>query len=110
MYQVLQLIHSLVARCMMWLQPYLGPVCFVVAWLLVLLGLWQTIAAMRDSVRRAKTMHQIPCADCAFFTNHSALKCSLHPHQALSEEAIGCGDFETANPTLAAHQRIKTQH
>jgi RNA polymerase subunit RPABC4/transcription elongation factor Spt4 len=40
-------------------------------------------------------MHQIPCANCQFFTRDYHLKCTVHPAQALTEEAIGCGDFET---------------
>ena len=93
---------------MQWLQPYLGPICFVLAWSVVILGIWQVIATTRDSVQRAQTMHKIPCSDCAFFTNQAVLKCSLHPATAMTEDAIDCFDFETSNPTLAAHQRLKT--
>ena len=107
MYQLLQLVHLMLLYLMRWLQPYLGPICFVLAWSLVGLGLWQVIMATRDSVQQARTMHKIPCADCSFFTNQAVLKCPLHPSQALSEDAIGCLDFETANPTLAAHERLK---
>lgn len=107
MYQLLQLVHVIVLHLMTWLQPYLGPICLVVAWSVVVLGIWQMVAATRDSVQRAQTMHRIPCAGCRFFTNQAVLKCSLHPTLAMSEDAIGCLDFETANPTLAACQRLK---
>ncbi|MEL6229539.1 MAG: hypothetical protein AAFX51_07630 [Cyanobacteria bacterium J06636_28] len=107
MYQLLQLVHVLLLYLMNWLQPYLGPICLVVAWSMVILGLWQVIAATRDGVQRAQTMHRIPCSNCSFFTNQAVLKCPLHPAQALSEEAIGCMDFETANPTAAAYERLK---
>ncbi|MEM8611538.1 MAG: hypothetical protein AAGF93_05935 [Cyanobacteria bacterium P01_H01_bin.105] len=93
---------------MNWLQPYLGPICIVIAWSMVILGIWQVVAATRDGVQRAQTMHRIPCSSCSFFTNQAVLKCPLHPTQALSEEAIDCVDFEVANPTLAAYQRLKT--
>lgn len=108
MYQLLQLVHLILLHLMQWLQPYLGPICFVFAWSLVALGLWQVIVATRDGVQRARIMHRIPCSDCSFFTNQAVLKCPLHPTQALSEEAIGCTDFESANPTSAAYQRLKT--
>lgn len=108
MYQLLELVHLILLHGMRWLQPYLGPFCFVMAWTIVILGLWQLVAATHDGVKRAQTMHRIPCADCGFFTNQAVLKCPLHPSQAMSEEAIGCLDFETANPTLAAHQRLKS--
>lgn len=107
MYRLLQLVHVIVLHLMTWLQPYLGPICLVVAWSVVVLGLWQMFAATRDSVQQAQTMHRIPCAGCSFFTNQAVLKCALHPTQAMSEDAIGCLDFETANPTLAACQRLK---
>ena len=105
-YQLLQLVQLLLLHLMKWLQPFLAPICFVLAWSVVALGIWQVIATARDSVQRAKTMHRIPCSDCAFFTNQAVLKCPLHPTEALSEEAIGCLDFETANPILAAHERL----
>ena len=107
MYQLLELIHLILLHVMSWLQPYLGPICFCLAWSVVFLGLWQVIAATRDGVQRAQTMHRIPCSDCSFFTNQAVLKCPLHPTEAMSEEAIDCLDFEVANPTLAAHQRLK---
>ena len=107
MYQLLELVHLILLHLMNWLQPYLGPICFVVAWSVVALGLWQVIVTARDSVQRARTMHRIPCADCSFFTNQAVLKCPVHPSQAMSEEAINCPDFETANPVLAAHERLK---
>ncbi|MEM6254620.1 MAG: hypothetical protein AAF821_17035 [Cyanobacteria bacterium P01_D01_bin.156] len=106
MYQLLQLIQIILLHVMQWLQPYLTPICFVLAWSLVLLGLWQVIAATRDGVQHAQLMHQIPCADCSFFTNEAVLKCPLHPTSAMSEGAIDCSDFETANPTVAAQQRL----
>ena len=108
MYQLLQLIHAILLYVMTWLQPYLGPICIIIAWSMVALGIWQVVAATRDGVQRAQTMHRIPCADCSFFTNQAVLKCPLHPNQAMSEEAIDCTDFETANPTQAAYQRLKT--
>ncbi|MGJ3251711.1 MAG: hypothetical protein ACFE0J_11335 [Elainellaceae cyanobacterium] len=76
------------------IQPIISPVCFVLAWALILLGAWSVWSALRDSISNAKRMHQIPCADCQFFTNIHYLKCPIHPSTALSEDAIGCTDFE----------------
>jgi hypothetical protein len=47
----------------------------------------------RDFLKASQTMHQIPCARCRFFTNCAALKCTVHPETALSEQAIQCPDF-----------------
>jgi RNA polymerase subunit RPABC4/transcription elongation factor Spt4 len=105
--QVMQLIQILFIRLVAGLQPFLVPICFVVAWSVVLLGLWQVFAATRDTVKRAQVMHQIPCADCRFFTRNMHLKCPVHPTEALSEQAIGCADFSNADPMVAAQFELK---
>ncbi len=66
------------------------------AWAIVFMTLWNLFAASRDTVKRAQTMHQIPCANCQFFTNDYRLKCTVHPNTALTESAIGCRDFDAA--------------
>jgi hypothetical protein len=81
-------------QCIRLIQPVLSPLCFVVAWLLILGAFWSVGSALRDGIAKAKRMHQIPCANCRFFTNRYQLKCPVHPSIALSEEAIGCTDFE----------------
>ena len=75
------------------IQPILVPLCLILAWGLLLLVLWTIAAAIADTVRRAERMHQIPCANCAFFTKDYHLKCPVQPMIALSEQAIGCSDF-----------------
>ncbi|WP_088894605.1 hypothetical protein [Leptolyngbya ohadii] len=76
------------------IQPALVPLCFVLAWGLVGIVGWSLWAAARDSVRVAQRMHQIPCANCQYFTNTHFLKCPVHPSAAGSEEAVNCRDFE----------------
>ncbi|HLO51969.1 MAG TPA: hypothetical protein VK211_26405 [Kamptonema sp.] len=75
------------------IQPFLVPLCFVCAWGLMFLLLWSVGSAIADSVKRAKRMHQIPCANCVFFTGDYHLKCPVQPKIALSEEAIDCSDY-----------------
>lgn len=75
-------------------QLVLVPFCFVVAWAIVGLTLWNVAVTVRDGVNRATVMHKIPCAECRYFTNDHRLKCPIHPKIALSESAIGCTDFE----------------
>ena len=82
-------------------QPFLVPVCFVSAWLLVLLVAWNIWAAARDSIKTAKQMHQIPCPGCQYFTDDYRLKCTIHPSIANTEEAIECLDYQAkTNPML----------
>jgi hypothetical protein len=88
------LFFSLLAMLIHAIQPFLTPICFVIAWSIVLFGIWIFFSATREGVKHVKHLHQIPCANCQFFTNSYYLKCPVHPSIALSEEAIGCRDFE----------------
>ncbi|MBE9038972.1 hypothetical protein IQ246_28595 [aff. Roholtiella sp. LEGE 12411] len=83
------------------IQPFLVPICFVVAWTLIILVVWSLWTAARDSVSTAKQMHQIPCTSCQFFTDNYRLKCTVHPSTANTEEAINCIDYQPkTNPYL----------
>lgn len=84
-----QLLYPLIRA----IEPFLVPVCFVSAWVLVLVLGWSVWSAVAASVARSKRMHQIPCADCVFFTADYRLKCPVRPTIALTEEAIGCSDY-----------------
>lgn len=99
---IFQLFYWVVVHLIQLIQPFLVPICFIAAWGLVLLTVWQVFSALRDGLARAKQMHEIPCANCAYFTNSHFLKCPLHPHAALTESAISCGDYENSNPVDAA--------
>jgi hypothetical protein len=79
------------------IQPFLVPICFLAAWAIVLMAGWSFWAALRDTVARSRQMHQIPCTDCRFFTKDYHLKCTVHPSKALTEEAINCPDYQSAN-------------
>ncbi|PZV16342.1 MAG: hypothetical protein DCF22_05620 [Leptolyngbya sp.] len=76
------------------IQPFLVPICFVAAWLFVVLVTWNLWIAVRDMAMRTQKMHQIPCSNCRFFTRNYQLKCTVHPSSALTEEAINCPDFD----------------
>jgi len=91
------LFFSLLRGLIYAIQPFLTPLCFVIAWGIVVIVGWSMIAALRDGVKQVKQLHQIPCADCQFFTNSHYLKCPVHPSMALSEEAIGCRDYQASS-------------
>lgn len=74
-------------------QPLLVPLCFVTAWTLVFLVLRNLWTTTRDGIGTLKQLHQIPCANCQFFTGDYHLKCTVHPSEALSEAAINCLDY-----------------
>jgi hypothetical protein len=75
-------------------HTFIVPICFVSAWTLVLLVAWSAWSGVRDTVARSQRMHQIPCANCQFFTCDYHLKCTVHPSSALTEDAIDCLDYE----------------
>ena len=76
------------------IQPLLVPICFVVAWTVIILVVLSIWAAARDSVATAKLMHQIPCTGCQYFTDNYRLKCTVRPSIANTEEAINCSDYQ----------------
>ena len=86
MFQILYfLIHAL--------QPVLVPICFVAAWFLVVLLLWNIYAATSNGITTIKRLHQIPCANCQYFTDDYRLKCTVNPNIALTEQAVYCRDY-----------------
>lgn len=50
----------------------------------------------QKNLTQLQRLHQIPCSNCLFFTGEYNLKCAVHPCKALSEEAIGCADYQAA--------------
>ena len=67
---------------------------FFCAWSFAFLFIWSILRQSGTGVNYLNKLHQIPCSGCAFFTNDYRLKCTVHPVKALSEDAIGCLDFE----------------
>jgi hypothetical protein len=84
-----KLIYSFVQ----FVQPLLVPVCFCLGWVLVLGTIWTLYSLMAELYKKAKQMHQIPCANCRFFTNDYRLKCTVNPLIANTERAIYCSDY-----------------
>jgi len=77
------------------IQPFLVPICFFIAWtmiIMVFLNLW---TATKETVKIAQEMHKIPCHNCQFFTNNYRLKCTVNPHIASTAAAIGCKDHQS---------------
>lgn len=85
---------QLISFLILAIQPLLIPICFVVAWSVIILLVFSLCAAARDSVNTAKQMHQIPCTGCQFFTDNYRLKCTVRPSIANTEEAINCSDYQ----------------
>jgi hypothetical protein len=63
------------------------------AWGISILSFWSFFMSLKKGIRHLKRLHQIPCSDCKYFTNDYRLKCTVHPINACTEEALGCIDF-----------------
>jgi hypothetical protein len=86
-------VFELLRNLIQLLQPIIVPICFFIAWGFVLALGWTLWSAVRDTATKTKQMHQIPCANCQFFTNDYRLKCTVQPTIANTENAIGCSDY-----------------
>lgn len=83
------------------IQPFLVPICFLCAWTFTIMILWSLWATVRDTVTTTQRLHQIPCANCQYFTNDYRLKCTVQPSIANSEDAVNCNDYQPkTNPLL----------
>lgn len=69
-------------------------ICCVCTWTAIVLFLASIGFTLREGVQQLRRLHQVPCADCEFFTNDYRLKCTVRPCVACTEDAIGCSDFE----------------
>jgi len=72
---------------------YLQPLYFGGAWFLLALLVISGVRAIRDTMKRGKAMHKIPCTNCQYFTNDYRLKCTIQPNLANTELAVDCPDF-----------------
>ena len=93
---MLHILHLALYELVRFLQQISVPLCFGFAWLLVGITAWSLWSTLRDVTAQAKQMHNIPCANCQFFTNMHVLKCPVHPSRALSAEAINCPDYQAS--------------
>ena len=75
----------------MTIPPVLGSLITIAILILWILRIVQSLLA---GLRHVKRLHQIPCDRCAFSTGEWHLKCTVHPVNAFSEQAIGCRDYE----------------
>lgn len=69
-------------------------ICFCLTWGFIFLLVWSACRIAIKGKNQLKTLHQIPCSRCAFFTNDYRLKCTVNPYDAGTESAINCRDFE----------------
>jgi hypothetical protein len=68
--------------------------CPMMIWLILVFFFTAIGLAVQEGWMRITRLHQIPCSRCTFSTGDYRLKCTVHPCQAFSEEAINCPDWK----------------
>ncbi|WP_416674387.1 hypothetical protein [Egbenema bharatensis] len=75
-------------------QPIPAGILMICAWSLLIASVWRFWRTCQAGVEQLKRLHRVPCHRCVYFTGNYHLKCTVHPHTALTETAIDCRDFE----------------
>ncbi len=83
---------------------------YLVGLLFIILPIfWGVGLTLKEGISQLKRLHSIPCSQCAFFTGDYRLKCTVHPITALSEEAIGCCDYEPRSKPMCPYAQSWTR-
>ena len=51
---------------------------------------WKILQGANQGINYLKKLHQIPCANCVYFTGDYRLKCTVEPIKAMTENALAC--------------------
>lgn len=72
-------------------------ICFVCTWAMIIFAFSRSIQTLKAGRDHLASLHEIPCSQCQYFTQNYSLKCTVHPYEALTQDAINCLDFEEAS-------------
>jgi hypothetical protein len=89
---MLEFLHPVLA-----VQPLFAVMRFLCAWGFIIFVGWTVLLMVREAAKQTSKMHQIPCSNCKFFTDNYTLKCAVNPSIALTEAAIHCPDYRSAD-------------
>lgn len=71
-----------------------GFVGFVICWAAIFLMLSKRVRLARKEVAiNIKSLEQIPCKNCNFYSNDPHLKCAVNPSVVMTEKAVDCTDY-----------------
>jgi hypothetical protein len=73
--------------------------CALIAWGLTISGFLTICYNWQKAFKHLYQLHRVPCSKCQYFTNSCYLKCTVSPHLACTEQAIGCRDFTPMTAT-----------
>jgi hypothetical protein len=85
--------------------------CAIIAWGLTVSGFLTIFYNWKTGIKHLYQLHRVPCTKCQYFTNSCYLKCTVSPHLACTEQAIGCRDFAPviSPPALTIFKPAKYQ-
>jgi hypothetical protein len=86
----------------------LSPIGLLAGWVIFFLVL-RKIRRILDNkmVFTVKTVHQVPCKNCRFYSNNHYLKCAVQPSIVMTDEAKNCSEYSPKNDKLSGKQFFK---
>ncbi|MCC5636805.1 hypothetical protein LC593_13210 [Nostoc sp. CHAB 5844] len=84
---------------------YLSPIGLFFSWIIFFLVL-RKIQRVIDNkmVFSVKSLHQVPCKNCRFYSNNHYLKCAVQPSIVMTDEAKNCSEFSDKKDKLSEKQ------
>ena len=70
---------------------------------------WKILQGANQGINYLKKLHQIPCANCVYFTGDHRLKCTVEPVKAMTENALACKDFASKSDYSINNQVISSK-
>ncbi|WP_414563991.1 MULTISPECIES: hypothetical protein [unclassified Anabaena] len=86
----------------------LSPIALIFSWVVFFLIL-QKIRTVLDHkmVFSIKSLHQVPCRNCRFYSNNHYLKCAVEPSLVLTEQAKDCSEYAPKNGKFSPKNPLK---
>ncbi|MCG6134551.1 MAG: hypothetical protein MET45_07785 [Nostoc sp. LLA-1] len=86
----------------------LSPIALILSWVVFFLIL-QKIRTVLDHkmVFSIKSLHQVPCRNCRFYSNNHYLKCAVEPSLVLTEQAKDCSEYSPKNGKFSPKNPFK---
>lgn len=86
----------------------LSPIALIFSWVVFFLIL-QKIRTVLDHkmVFSIKSLHQVPCRNCRFYSNNHYLKCAVEPSLVLTEQAKDCSEYAPKNGKFSPKNPFK---
>ncbi|MBD2447086.1 hypothetical protein H6G76_07885 [Nostoc sp. FACHB-152] len=86
----------------------LSPIALLSSWIIFFLVLRKVRTFLDNKmVFTVKTVHQVPCKNCRFYSNNHYLKCAVQPSIVMTDEAKNCSEYSPKNEKLTGKQFFK---